>query len=189
MLRSICLLVATLVWTTTANAASLAVSPDKLTYNVGETITLTVTGDDEGASAYAIFGRLDYSGSLVDNGTRSQIALHAAGAPFNWNRFTLNAGDDGINAFSDAFNQLCECFDAQSPENLPAAFATVTLIATAVGIVDVDWHTVNDGFQLTFFGLTDAPGTSFTIVPEPATAALFALGLLGLAATRRTGGR
>jgi hypothetical protein len=50
--------------------------------------------------------------------------------------------------------------------------------------VDLNW--VTDGDEpLFFFGLTTAPGTSFTIVPEPGTATLLALGLLGIAGWRR----
>ena len=59
----------------------------------------------------------------------------------------------------------------------------MTLIAQSLGIVDVHWDsTLNEFF---FFGLTNAPGTSFTIVPEPSTAVLLAVGLLGLAVRRR----
>jgi hypothetical protein len=186
MLRWIGALVLALSIAAGATAASLSVSSDKLTYLVGETVTLTVTGDDGGASAYAVFGRLDFSGALVDNATRSQITLVGQQGP--WETGTLSSGDDGISAHSDAFNQVRYIQD--TAYNLPAAFATVTLIAAAVGIVDVAWHIGIDAEQLKFFGLTDAPGTSFTIVPEPASAALFALGLLGLAAaTTRKGGR
>src|SRR5688572_13555522 len=153
----------------------------------GRTITLTVTGDDAGASAYGIFGRLDYSGALVDNGTRSQITL--TGNNGDWIKGTLSASDNGVNASSEVFNQIAPPFNADTATNLPGTLATVTLIATKFGVVNVNWHTVPDGFHLSFFDLTDAPGTSFTIVPEPATAALFGLGLISLATRpgRRSG--
>jgi hypothetical protein len=161
-----------------ASAATLSVTPDKLTYLVGETVTLTVIGDDGGASAFGIFGRLDYSGLLVDNGTRSQTQL--VGQNGNWLKGTLVQGDDGTLANSWAFNQIAPFTDPLSPDtanNLPGTLAIVTLIATAVGVVDVNWNSdTGSGFELLFFGLTNAPGTAFTIVPEPATAALLALG-------------
>jgi hypothetical protein len=167
----------------TANAATLSVSSDKLTYLVGETITLTVIGDDGDATAHGVQGRLDYSGALVDNGTRTQITL--SGSFGNWITGTLPGSDNGIAAWSLAFNQITPTLDQQDTAlNLPGALSTVTLIAAAVGVVNVNWHTVQDGFQLDFFGVTNAPGTSFTIVPEPATAVLLALGLLALSATR-----
>jgi hypothetical protein len=171
---------------TGASATTLSIGTDKLTYQVGETVTVTVTGDageeppGEPVRAYAIFGRLDYSGALVDNGTRTQTKLVGDySGPLAWQTGALSQGDDGTNAFSDAFNQANLYGD--SANNLPAAFSTVTLAATAVGVVGLDWHTAFDPFQLTFFGLTDAPGTSFTIVPEPATAALIAVGLCAIA--------
>jgi len=60
----------------------------------------------------------------------------------------------------------------------------VTLIASAAGIVDVAWNTnTSSGFQLMFFGSR----THRHLVhdrPEPATVALFGIGLLGLAVRR-----
>ena len=180
-----------------ANAASLSVNSDKPTYFIGETITLTITGDDgvdflgENPRTYGIFGRLDYSGAFVDNGTRSQTAL--VGDLGTWVKGILSAGDNGTAAFSYAFNQLSPCCSGDTANSLPATFATVTLIAKAVGFLDVSWHTAfGQGQELYFFGLTDAPGTSLTIldpVPEPATAVLLGLGLLALVAACRERGR
>jgi hypothetical protein len=178
-----------------ANAVSLGVVADKTVYFLGETITLTVFGSDAGVSSYGVFGQLDYSGALIDNGTRSQITLNG-GIP--WTRGLLPAGDDSINAFSTAFNQIAGLV-AQTALNLSdtfyTPFSTVTLVAVDRGLVNVSWHTALDGFQLDFFGLTNAPGTSFYIIscdgcpppgiPEPTTGALLGLGLVALALTAR----
>ena len=184
MLRCICCLFAAISIAIGADAASLSVSSDKLTYNVGETITLTVFADDEGTTAYGIFGRLLYNGALVDNGTRSQTIL--TGPEGAWTPSVLLAGDTNANvpdsAFSRAFIQVT--LEAQGANNLPGNLSTITLIAKALGIVDLAWDTA-DPNELSFFGLTDAPGTSFTIVPEPATATLIGLGLLALGVAQR----
>src|SRR5678816_2848288 len=90
---------------TDSSAATLAVSPD----------TLTVIGDDQGTSAYAVFGRLDYSGALVDNGTRTQTKLIGPGG--SWVTGLLSNGDNGVSAYSWAFNQAV--LTAQTATNLP----------------------------------------------------------------------
>jgi hypothetical protein len=170
-------------FSTASNATTLSVSPDKLTYNVGETVTLSVSGDGQGATAYGIFGRLQYSGSgSVTSNTQTQKIV-TPGA-------VKNALFNGP-SFSDSFSQIINAVTAQPASNLPAdnPFSTVTLIASAVGFVNANWNSqAGSGFELNFFGLTSAPGTSFTIVdaiPEPTTGALLGLGLLGLAGWRR----
>lgn len=176
MKRTLFVVVALVVFAMGANAASLTVVSDKSTYNVGETITLTVAGSDAGASAYAVFGQLLYSGSgSVTGGTQSQANLGG------WSKGGLANGA----GFSDSFNQVAGLVALTSTvlsdvSNTP--FSTVTVLANAFGVVNVAWNTnIPSGFGLSFFGLTNAPGTSFTIVPEPSTVALIGLGLIGLA--------
>jgi hypothetical protein len=87
-------------------------------------------------------------------------------------------------AVVEAFHQRA-AIAGDTAINLPGVLSIVTLSAQAAGVVDVNWHTEADAAQLKFFGLTSASGTSFTIVPEPTTAMLLGLSLLGLAGWRR----
>jgi hypothetical protein len=186
--RSLLALVAVLVAATGASGATLSVAADKSSYLVGETVTLTVTADDQGAATTStIFGGLLYNGALVDNGTQAQTQL--IGQYGKWSLRALNQGDTNANsaasAFSWSFHQDPGVY-ALTANNLPGTLSTVTLIAQAVGVVNVTWDTTNPdtNLRLYFFGLTNAPGTSFTIVPEPVSAVLLGLGLLCLALGR-----
>ena len=199
MANAIWILLLVLAVAQAAGAATLTLSTDKLTYSVNEIVTVTVFGDDGppdefgfSPQSYAIYGRLDYNGALVNTGTRSQTQL--VGELGKWvlppSLLAADTNAPGPGSYSEAFNTIASQVVAQSALNLPGTLSTVTLIAAATGIVDLTWHgLVNpfDGMELTFFGLSRAPGASFTIVPEPGTGALLALGLLGVARARRAG--
>ena len=79
-------------------------------------------GDDEDAVSYQIYGKLRYSGSLVDNGTRTQTRL--VGPVGDWVLPpSLLQDDDGTSAFSEAFNQISSSqVIAQPATNLPGRF-------------------------------------------------------------------
>jgi hypothetical protein len=183
MKRTLFIVAALVGFAAAASAApSLVVTANATTYTVGATITLTVTGDDDGVTDNGIFGKLDYDGSKVDNGTRAQTQL--GGSSGKWTTGGLNASDSNAvgpnTASSYAFSQISLSYNTAT--NLPGTLSTVTLIAKAVGTVNVQWDSTNPNpsLVLDFFGLTNAPGTTFTIIPEPTTVALLGLGLMGL---------
>jgi hypothetical protein len=157
-------LIAVTALASSASAATLSVVSDKVTYIAGETITLSINGDSQGASAFAIFGRLRFDGSLLDNVSRSQKLIGSG-----WVKGGLGEGDTNApgpaTAFAEAFNQINIDGGLQTATN---PISTVILVWTGPpGVVNVTWDTTSPGFELDFFGLTSAPGASFSIVPEP----------------------
>lgn len=150
-----------LVASASATAATLSVAPDKPSYAVGETIVLTVTGDDQNASAFGIYGRLRYDAALTQTLSASQTTLQ--GASGSWIPGALEIGD----GFAAAFDQISSNFsEGDTATNLPGVLGTITLVAEAPGHVTVAWETSPN--PLDFFGLTSAPSAEFDIV-GPAT--------------------
>jgi len=178
MKRTLFVVAALVAFASAASAATLSVVSNKLTYNIGETITLTVTGNTApGGKAASILGRLEYSAALTTTTTASQSQLTRAGGALFALTGVLTLGD----GFATVMNQIIDGGGTpRTVDNLQ--ISTAQLLADAAGTVNVEWDADIQG--LDFFGLTNAtnPGTvaSFTIIPEPTTAALLGLGLLGL---------
>jgi hypothetical protein len=170
-----------------ANAATLSVTADKSTYFVGETITLTIVGDSEGASARKAEGFLTFDVFRVAWLATEQQPLTSFAGTLEWARggiVEICGQPLGAPPGCWAFSQI-GTVDGQSPVPVDGPlFVTMTLNVFAPGRVDFEWAD-NEGEALDFFGLTSAPGTSVLILPEPGTAALFGLGLVGLSLSRR----
>lgn len=146
-----------------ARAITLSIAPDQATYGVGETVTLSVLLDLEGTPAQVFDGRIEFDAALA-TGLDVTTSLDE---------------QVGIPPFPDCGPGYCDVFDHSLPAPVfGLVTATVTLSADAPGEVDVVWNPAP-------LGIVGAPGTSFTIVPEPGAAGLVAMGLAGLAGHAR----
>jgi hypothetical protein len=159
-----------------AHAATLTITSDKSTYQVGESITLTVLGDSGGVPDLAINGRLLFEPELAEHVSASQSQLTSFGSIL-WIRTALSHGE----GFADAFDQTV----GTTPFTVDQALTSIVVLrAIAPGELNFDWAVDFGVDSLGFFGLTNAPGGSVTIVPEPSTGWLLALGLAALCSQR-----
>jgi hypothetical protein len=159
-----------------AQAATVTATANKSTYGFGETITITTIGDSTGLTADFVLGGLIYAGSLMNaDGGNTQTKLRVTdGAKWTTGPLLTSANT------SDSFNQIkpdaLSSIPADSSKKLTSVM-TFTVGNTA-GTAVFAWIT-SGADPTTFFGTTLSAPT-VTIIPEPTTAGLMALGLVGL---------
>lgn len=185
-MRRILLACLVLLSSQTSESATLTLTPDKVTYQVGETIVLTTLGDPEGEETRGVFGRILFDTGLATYVDSVQQPLTTSFGNTTWTQNTLGGG---ITPNGDGFADVFEQVDGLGPSGATNTLvATTTLIATATGLLELEWVPASppglDSF--TFFSVTDPPGASVWIVPEPSTLALSALALGILAAFARS---
>ena len=184
-------LLTSLVLASSGSAATLTVVADKSVYSPGESVTLTVTGTINPAAGEATtnidvrlaFTNASFVSSTADNALNPPPPF---GSQTSWTvggtQGTLVGGEVTV------FNQI-QGLPPGGPfiNNCNATFtdcfitATVVFTADTIGSMNFAFGTLTN-----FFGLGSGPGISL-LVPEPTTASLLTLGLLGLAMRRRMG--
>jgi len=193
MKRTLFILAVLVAFATSASAATLSIVANKSTYSVNEQITLLVNGDAQGATAGGIYGRIVFDGSLINltNGVINNTANAQCGPAVlqctsgqkliasGWVKGSLENND--TNAPNSTVEMLDQATLAPSTQTATNPISTAFLVAQNAGVVNISWDTAPGTLALNFFGLTSAPGTTFTIVPEPTTVALLGIGLIGLA--------
>jgi len=195
MLRR-CSVLAALLWLGLTARAGATVSvvlgssdPDAY-YLPGETITLTVRVTANGGEASnAVSGNILYPAAFV---SRNQQPLYR--------HYQLPGGFEAasLDVCSSTPTPRCPVFSQRTSSGLPVApnitnfLISETFFGIGTGVapgtvVAFNWVTSPPN-QLNFFGISPIqPGYSVTIIPEPATAALLCVGLLGVPlAARRT---
>ena len=167
-----------------SSSASAAVSVDLTAsgdFTPGSLITLhTYVTANGGETDNTMFGGIQYPDALVNSNAagNSQVPL-----------LTFVGALNCTTAFCSAFTQINGGAGPIAVNVTDFLLATTTFVidpATGVGsVIDFAWRTTPSTQRFDFFGLTNAPGVSVTVVPEPTTAALLGVGLLGLAVAVR----
>ncbi len=139
---------------TAVQAATIAITSDRSDYAVGDTITLTITGDPQGGSGYGALGLITYDSILADTLAATQTPLSGAGG--EWIVGDLDTGD----GFSVVWNQIAG-LEPLAADGL--SVTTVQLVAQYGGTLSIDWS--DD--SLDFFGAS-APGTYSVFIDGPA---------------------
>jgi len=158
-------------------SVNLVVASDPTDPAPGSTIVLeTYVTANAGELDNTIFGAIQFSDALVNS--------NAAG---NWQSplFSSQGALTCTTAWCVAFSQVNPAGPiAVNLTNFLIARTTFTMDAPIGTVFRFTWRTTPSTQRLDWFGITNAPGVTIP-VPEPGTAALLGVGLLGMALAGR----
>ena len=170
-----------------ANAASVVVtsSSGNTISPAGGSITLSVavTVAPADGTDGSLFGSLLYPAALGNltgmQGTQNAFVPVLPGTPYGLGSLSCTS------ARCVMFSQVAGTQGTQSGDvsNFVIATQNVTVPALPGGtVLTWNWQTTPTTQRLDFFGVTNTiPALTITVIPEPTTAAMLGLGLLGLA--------
>ena len=175
-----------------AYAVSLSVSADAATYQIGDPITLTVTGSIVPTmdATPNFFVSVDLPPNVSFVSSTADTALNPPpmfGPQTTWTVGGIQGSvltGNSLRVFDQIQGLVGGPFVNNAPPDFSSAFGTATVVLTATGPgsnVPFDFGTLTY-----FFGINGAsPGTTVNIVPEPASAALLSLGLSAIVLGRQ----
>jgi len=199
MRRFFLALVALLAAASSAHAASVTLQFDRASYEIYDSGTLTITATaDSGETDNYVYGELLFSGAGLLNPVVTQTPLESLGGSLPWlvgSSPCETTVATGAATSCVVINQIVGFLDTYPVTNTPLVIATVTFTVQPAGLdyfIDVSWR--QDDFH--FFGASEPAGACATVfamdvpgaigcpIPEPASGALLAFGLLGFGAAR-----
>jgi hypothetical protein len=192
--RFICLVAGLLLGSLSASAARLEVVSSSAVIIPGDPLSVSVLGDSEGEASFTAAAILLFTGGVIPSDAAGPFVLETTNVSSEWFATTFMGRCDvpelpelppdsclAVHAFADpsAIDLLPGTFSVfHFDTSLAVPGSVLTFQAAPAGGVGFD-----------FFSAGPSEIVTVQVIPEPAPAALVALGLLAFVTTRRFGGR